>query len=288
MKHQAGFLKGVRDSDIYYQSWLPEGETRAVLLVVHGIAEHSGRYMNVVNHFGQLGYAVYGLDHPGHGKSNGPRVYVERFQDFTATLKLYFDQVRRWQPEKAIFLVGHSMGGLISAVYLLDYQAELAGAILSGPSVQLPDNVSPALILTGKVFSTLIPRAGLVQLDAAGVSRDPAVVQAYLSDPLVYQGKITARLSAELLKAMQRIEAESAKITLPLLIIHGGADKMVNPIGSQKLYEEVGSVDKTLKIYPGFYHEVFNDPAHQQVLGDVETWLEGQLGRNVGLRLSPE
>ena len=118
MRHQEGTFKGVRDASIYYQCWLPEGESRAVLLIVHGLAEHSGRYMNVVNHFVPLGYAVYGVDHVGHGKSSGTRVYVERFEDYTDTLKIYFDMVRHWQPEKPVFLVGHSMGGLIGAVYL--------------------------------------------------------------------------------------------------------------------------------------------------------------------------
>jgi len=130
LKHQEGFFKGVRDANIYFQGWLPENEPRAVLLIVHGLAEHCGRYMNVVNHFVPLGYAVYGIDHLGHGKSDGKRVYVERFNDYTNTLKVYFDMIHGWQPDKPIFLVGHSMGGLISAVYLLDHQAELAGAVL--------------------------------------------------------------------------------------------------------------------------------------------------------------
>jgi len=122
MKHQEGFFKGVRDAKIYYQSWLPERDPKAVLLIVYGLAEHSGRYMNVVNHFVVPGYAAYGIDHLGHGKSEGARVYVKRFDDYVNTLKVYFDMIHRWQPDKPIFLVGHSMGGLISAVYLLIQQ----------------------------------------------------------------------------------------------------------------------------------------------------------------------
>jgi len=128
LKQQEGFFKGVRGANIYFQSWFPESEPKAVLLIVHGLAEHSGRYRNVVDRFVPLGYAVYGIDHFGHGKSDGTRVYVERFNDYTNTLKVYFDMMRGWQPDKPVFLVGHSMGGLISAVYLLDHQAELAGA----------------------------------------------------------------------------------------------------------------------------------------------------------------
>jgi acylglycerol lipase len=257
---------------------LPESEPKAVLLTVHGLAEHSGRYLNVVNHFVPLGYAVYGIDHLGHGKSDGTRVYVERFDDYTNTLKVYFDMIHRWQPDKPIFLVGHSMGGLISAVYLLDHQTELAGAVLSGPVVKVPSNITPVILLMGKILSALIPRFGLLGLDANGVSRDPAVVKAYVSDPLVHTGKTTARLSAEMVKAMQVVSSQAAKITLPIMIVQGSADKLVDPAGAQMLYDAVSSPDKKIRIYDGFYHEVFNEPEHDKVLRDVEIWLEAHLG----------
>jgi len=279
MRHQEGTFKGIRNASIYYQGWLPEGESTAVLLIVHGLAEHSGRYMNVVNHFVPLGYAVYGVDHVGHGKSSGTRVYVERFEDYTDTLKIYFDMVRHWQPEKPVFLVGHSMGGLIGAVYLLDHQAELTGAVLSGPAVKVHGSVSPAVIFVGKLISVLMPKLGLIGLEAEGVSRDPAVVQAYVNDPLVCRGKVTARLSAEFVKAMRRVAAEATKITLPILILQGSADRLVDPKGAQMLYNAVNSVDKTIKIYDGLYHEVYNEPEHGQVLGDVKAWLETHLSR---------
>jgi len=239
MKHQEGYLKGVRDTDIYYQYWLPENEPEAILLVVHGLAEHSGRYMNVVNFLVPSGYAVYGIDHIGHGKSDGKKGYVQRFEDYTTTLKKYFDMIRGWHPEKPIFLVGHSMGGLISAAYLLKYQDELSGAVLSGPGIKVPDNISQAIIIAGNILSFIMPKTGLVQLDAEGVSRDPVVVDAYASDPLVYTGKITARLGAELLKAMKRVTEQAPKIRLPIMIVHGSDDKLVDPSGAQLLYDLV-------------------------------------------------
>jgi len=278
MKHQEGFFKGVREANIYYQSWLPESEPKAALLIVHGLAEHSGRYGNVVDHFVPLGYAAYGIDHIGHGKSEGKRVYVESFDDYTNTLKVYFDKIQRWQPGKPIFLVGHSMGGLISAMYLLDHQAELAGAVLSGPAVKIPSNVNPATIFVGKILSAVLPTFGLLALSADGVSRDPAVVQAYVSDPLVYRGKMTARLAAEMLQAMQTASGQAARITLPIMIVQGSADRLVDPACARMLYDAVSSVDKEIKIYDGFYHEVFNEPEHDKVLHDVEIWLEVHLG----------
>jgi alpha-beta hydrolase superfamily lysophospholipase len=277
MNHQDGVFKGPGDTEIYYQYWLPKGEIRAVLVIVHGLAEHSGRYMNVVNYFVPLGYAVYGLDHIGHGRSEGARVYVKRFEDYTETLKTYVDKVRAWQPDKPLFMIGHSMGGLIAAAYLLDHQEDLKGAVLSGPGVKVPDSISPVTIGLGKVLSTLMPKTGLVQLDAQAVSRDPAVVEAYVNDPLVHTGKTTARLAAEMLKAMQRVTERSGEITLPLMIVQGAQDKLVDPAGARMLVETVGSDDKTLKVYDGLYHEVFNEPEHEQVLSDVEAWLNAHI-----------
>jgi alpha-beta hydrolase superfamily lysophospholipase len=170
------------------------------------------------------------------------------------------------------------MGGLIGVVYLLDHQAELAGAVLSGAVVKVPSNITPATLLLGKMLSALIPRFGLLGLDANGVSRDPAVVQAYVNDPLVHTGKITACLAAEMLKAMQYVNGQANKITLPIMIVQGSADKLTDPTGAQMLYNTVSSTDKEIIIYDGLYHEVFNEPEHDKVLRDVERWLEAHLG----------
>jgi len=278
MKHRKGYLKGIRDTNIYHQYWLPEDEPLANLVVVHGLAEHSGRYMNVVNHFVPLGYAVYGIDHIGHGKSDGERVYVDRFQDYTTTLATYIDMIRQWQPDRPIFVVGHSMGGLIGAAYLLEHQNELSGAVFSGPGVKVPENISKTVILMGKILSRILPKTGIMQLDAKGVSKDPAVVDAYVNDPLVYTGKVTARLGAEMLKTMKDVTENAAQIKLPLTIVQGSDDILIDPEGAQLLYDSVRSEDKSIRIYEGFYHEVFNEPEHEQVLNDVQKWLEDRLG----------
>ena len=273
MNHQEGFFEGVRNTRIYHQCWLPESEPKAVLMIVHGLGEHSGRYLNVVNHFVPMGFAVYGMDHPGHGKSDGTRKYVDRFEDFIENVKAYFDRIQGWQVDKPIFLVGHSLGGLIGAVYLLDHQPGLKGAILSGPSVKIPDNISPITVFIGKMLVALMPKLGLLKTAPEGVSRDPAVVQAYIDDPLVSKRKTTARLAAEILKAMQRVSREAGRITLPILILQGGADWIVDPAGAKMLYDSVSSADKEIKIYDGLYHEVYNEPEHPAVLRDVEQWI---------------
>ena len=277
MDHHEGTFKGVREADIYYQFWLPDGKPKAYLVIVHGLAEHSGRYMNLVNHFVPLGYAVYGLDHLGHGKSSGERVLVKEFSDYTVTLKKYLDLVDIWQPEIPVFLVGHSLGGLIVPIYLLDHQDELSGAIVSGPGVKIPEYVNSVTIMMGRILSGILPRFGLMALEAESVSKDPAVVEAYVNDPLVYRGKTTARLGAEMLKAINRLKKQGNKINLPILILQGKEDSMVDHDCSSYLYYLVGSKDKVLKQYDGLYHEVFNEPEREMVFQDVQAWLEAHL-----------
>jgi alpha-beta hydrolase superfamily lysophospholipase len=277
MNHIEGTFKSVRNANIFYQAWIPEGEVKAVLFLVHGLGEHSGRYMNHVNYFVPLGYAIYGLDHLGHGKSDGTRVYVDKISDYTDPLKTYFDMIQGWHPGKPIFILGHSMGGLITSVYLLDHQDELKGAIISAPAVKVSDSISPVTIFMGRLLSGLTPKAGLLALDANGVSSDPQVVSAYINDPLVYNGKTTARLAAEMLGGMQRVTTEAHTLRIPMILLQGSADKLVDPDGAKMLYEKSSSKDKTLKMYEGFYHEVFNEPGRAQVLKDVEEWLAAHL-----------
>jgi acylglycerol lipase len=245
----------------------------AVLLVVHGLAEHSSRYGNVVDYFVPRGYAVYALDHRGHGRSGGQRAYVERFDDYHVDLKTFFDMVRNWHPDAKIFMIGHSMGGTISLAYALRHQDELDGLLLSGASVKVGESISPLVIALGKLIAILLPKMGVVVLDASTISRDPAVVTAYDNDPLVYRGKVPARTGAELIGTMQALPDQVSQLRLPILIMHGTDDRLGDPQGSQWLFQSVGSSDKTLKLYEGYYHEIFNEPEHERVLADVETWL---------------
>jgi acylglycerol lipase len=277
MKHIEGMFNNAQKACIYYQGWLPEGEAQAVLFIVHGLGEHSGRYMNVVNHFVPLGYAVYGLDHLGHGKSEGGREEVQRFEDYTDPLTTYYNMVKGWQAGKPIFILGHSLGGLITTFYLLDNQEKFKGAIISAPAIKISENISSMTITMSKILSKVAPKAGVLALDASMISRDPEVVKAYNSDPLVFHGKTPARLASEMLKSMLRVKAEVSKISLPFITVQGSQDKLVDPGGAQMLYEGASSKDKTIKIYEGFYHEVFNEPERATVLKDVETWLTARL-----------
>jgi alpha-beta hydrolase superfamily lysophospholipase len=276
--HQQDHFQGVRDARIYYRSWLPNAEPKAVLLIVHGLAEHGGRYAHVATHMVSRGHAVYAPDMVGHGRSEGARAFVRHFSDLVDTVATCLGFVREAQPGKPVYLLGHSLGATIGACCFLDRGTGLAGGVLSGVSVQMPDNVTPTTLLLAKALSALAPKTPVQGIDAQGISRDPAVVQAYVSDPLVYTGRICARTGIELLKAQRRILAEASRIKLPVLMVHGSEDRISPLAGARPFYDAIASADKTLKVYEGLYHEVYNEPEREQVLEDVTAWLETRLG----------
>ena len=249
-----------------------------ILLVVHGLAEHSGRYSNLVDYFVPKGYAIFGLDLRGHGKSEGLRGYVDKFSDYLDDLNIFLDLVRSEHANTKIFLVGHSVGGTIATTYAINHQRELAGLILSAPTLKVGSSVSRFDIMMARVLSALLPKIGIAVIDASAISRDKAVVNAYVNDPLVYRGKIRARLGSELVSMIEKkLPPQMPGINLPILIMHATADRLSNPEGSTILYRLVDSKDKTLKHYEGLYHEIFNEPEHRQVLSDVEAWLAARV-----------
>lgn len=282
MKHTDGYLdvshsKARGSSRLYQQTWMPETETRAVVLLVHGLGEHSSRYGHVADHLTRRGFAVFALDHYGHGKSDGHTGYVERFSVYLDGVAALLEKARSEYPQQPLFLVGHSMGGLISAGFLLDHQDAFRAAVLSGPAFK-SDQAPPAIVIALiKLLSALTPTLPLIQLDASGVSRDPAVVAAYMNDPLVHHGKLSARLIAEMSVAMNNTVARAAGIGLPIIIMHGEDDQLTSPSGSTAFFEDVSSTDKALKTYPGLYHEIFNEPEQETVLAQMSDWLETHL-----------
>ncbi|MCJ7515615.1 MAG: alpha/beta hydrolase [Dehalococcoidia bacterium] len=281
MEHREGKFNGYKGLQLYYQCWLPDKKPRAVLLVAHGLAEHSTRYKNLVDYFLPKGYAVYALDHRGHGKSEGTRSYVDNFNDYLTDLKTFYDMVRKENKDARIFLFGHSLGATIATAYAIEHQKELDGLIVSGASLVASTSVSPVLLAMAGVVSTLAPKMGVTLLDASAVSRDQAVVDAYVNDPLVFRGKVPARTGAELARMWKQLPEQMPKIKLPILIMHGFADRLANPAGSKLLYERVGSKDKTLKLYDNCYHEICNEPEREQVFRDMEAWLTKHIYLNI-------
>jgi alpha-beta hydrolase superfamily lysophospholipase len=189
-------------------------------------------------------------------------------------VKTYFDIVKKQNPNAKIFLVGHSMGSTIAIAYAVEHQSELSGLIVSGTTLKAGNSINKASILMAKILSVLAPKMGVAALDANGISRDKAVVAAYINDPLVYTGKLRARWGTELLKTMEKLKSKISELSLPILIMHGSADRLSDPSSSKMVFDGVSSKEKTLKLYEGFYHEIFNDPERQQVFSDMEAWLK--------------
>ena len=263
-------------SGIQYRHW-PIDNPRACVLLVHGLAEHTGRYERVAARFNARGIAVVGPDHIGHGASPGVRCHLSRFDEYLAPITALRAQIADWYPDTPVFLLGHSMGGLISAHALLEAQTAYRGAMFSGPAFTAVNPVSPFTIWIGRLLRRLLPKMGMLALNAQEVSRDPEVVADYLADPLVYNGKITTSLGLEILDAMDTAIRRAGEVTLPVYIAHGDADVMAGPEGSSVFFEGLSSQDKTLDFWPGLYHEIFHEPEAEEVIGRYIEWLEARL-----------
>lgn len=255
--------------------WLPDGEPRADVALVHGYAEHSGRYEHVAAYLTARGYAVSAVDLRGHGRSEGDRVLVRSFNEYLDDTEALLARVRARSGEtRPLFLLGHSMGGAVAALAVVSRRPKLDGLLLSGPAISVPKG--PARLLTPIVqfLGRRFPKLGLRSLPADAVSRDPAVVADYAADPLNYHGKVPAGLAAALLRASDTIERRAPRIDLPLSIMHGSEDSLADPEASKRLFERATSIDKTLKIYEGLFHEILNEPEKELMMSDIAAWLD--------------
>lgn len=282
IKHTSGHFTGVRDTKIFYQEWAPKSaDPRALLLVVHGYAEHGGRYAELAKDLVGAGFAVATIDHRGHGKSEGKRVQVDKFDDMVEDLALYETELReRYPAPLPVFLVGHSMGGLISLRYVTTQKTDVVGLVLTGTAAAKPTDISGLTVAIGNLLAKVTPDVGVASLHLDKISKDPKVVEAYANDPLVTQGKVRARMGAEILSTMAAVERDLPSLTLPILVMHGGDDVVTPPDASRMIADKVGSEDKTLKIYDGLWHEVYNEPERDEVIADVIAWLDGALAKS--------
>lgn len=282
MIHQDGVLSLAATSKaagakLHMQKWLPDDTPKAIILLVHGYAEHAGRYRYFAKYCVSKDYAVFAVDHWGHGKSDGTPGYVPDFSVYHDGVDELLAYATKEFPKLPVVLVGHSMGGLISATYLLSNQSAFAACVLSGPAIKAAEEPSAFLKGISGFLSRFLPKLGVLELDPNGVSRDPQVVVDYLADPLVYNGKMGARLAAEMLTNMSNIQENADQIRLPMLMLHGGQDSLAAADGSRFLEGRISSSEKKLIIYPDLFHEIFNEPEKETVLADMTDWLDKQL-----------
>lgn len=261
---------------LFLQIWMPTAP-KAVILLAHGYAEHVGRYAAFAQQAADAGYAVYALDHWGHGQSTGQRGFVPDFSVFLDGMTALLAYVEAHQPQLPRFLLGHSMGGLIAASHLVGHQTSYTAAVLSGPAVQPGTPPSRATRWIGHILSRLFPQTGLIQLDAAAISRDPDVVARYVADPLVHTGKMSARLAAEMLKAMDALQTSAHQLRLPMLVAFGAEDRLAAPQGGAALVAAIASQDKEFRLLPGLYHEIFNEPEGADVIQGVLAWMDARV-----------
>jgi len=267
-------IAGVGGLNIFVRSWRPDGKARGVVVIVHGFNSHSGQYLWVARQFAASGLAVYALDLRGRGKSDGERFYVEKFADYVSDVSALVTLAKSREPDLPVFLLGHSAGGVISCIYTLEHQTELAGLICESFAHQVPAPDFALAVLKG--LSHVAPHAHVLRLKNEDFSRDPKVVQAMNDDPLIAHEVQPTQTVAEMVRADERLKKEFPLITLPVLILHGTLDKATKPSGSQLFYDTAGSADKTLKLYEGHFHDLLNDVDKEVVMADIKRWIDAR------------
>ncbi|HUQ47193.1 MAG TPA: lysophospholipase [Gemmatimonadaceae bacterium] len=272
-----GRFRGHDGLELSEQTWRPRGAVKGVVAIVHGIGEHSGRYGYLVQRLTDSGLAVSALDNRGHGRSAGQRGHIESWADYREDVHSFLRCVCGKFPGSPLFLYGHSLGALIVSDYVLFYPHGLDGLIVSGHPLQPTGAVKPLLVLIARLLSRFRPKTSLgLGLNDEMISRDAEVVKAYRDDPLVH-GKVTARWATEALAAVDRVRARAHEIRMPLLVLHGDADKINSADGSRELLDLVSSVDKQLILYPGGYHEPHNDLGRERMALDVIEWINSRV-----------
>jgi alpha-beta hydrolase superfamily lysophospholipase len=277
LQHTEGGFEGARGTRIYYQSWMPPRKAKAVLVIAHGIGEHSGRYAHVADYFTKRNLVVWACDHRGHGKSDGKHGHVDNFDDYLADLGQMIRIAKDHSPGVKTFLLGHSLGGLIATFYAEKHPSDLDGLIASGPALREKMKISPVTAFMGRTFSKIMPTFTTgTGLDPNLLSHDKEVVKKYVEDPLVHK-VATARWFTEYRRAQEETMRLADELTLPCLIIQGGADGIVDPTVATELYKRIKGSDKTLKVYDGFYHESLNEIGKESVLADIDSWLSARI-----------
>jgi acylglycerol lipase len=265
-------IAGVGDVRLRSQSWRPAGPSKAHVGIVHGIGNHGGGYAALAETLAAGGYTVHAIDQRGHGRSDGPRVSVDRFGDLVEDLRTFIAKIRACAGTEPVFLFGHSWGGLVSLAYAISWQDEIDGLVLCAPGIR-PAAASPEQIAVVRELARTAPDTPAVEVNLDKLSRNPLAQQAFNDDPLVHRGRIPARMAVETLDAISEVTTNIARITLPILLLHGTEDHVADPSGSQFVYDHVASTDRTLKLYDGLWHQLFNEPERDEVLTDLSDWI---------------
>jgi len=260
---------------IFMRAWRPAGKARGVVVLVHGFKSHSGLYEWPASELANRGLAAYALDLRGHGKSEGERLYVDKFGEYVEDVARLVNIARSREPGLPVFVLGHSAGGVVATIYALEHQREIAGLICESFAHEVPAPDFALAILKG--ISHIAPHAHVLKLDNRDFSRDPVFVEKMDKDPLIPHEAYPSLTVAEMVRADERLKKEFPSIKLPVLILHGTADKATKPHGSQLFYDRAGSTDKALKLYEGHFHDLLNDVDKERVMADITEWIATRL-----------
>jgi acylglycerol lipase len=264
---------------IFTRHWEPAGPPKASLVICHGVNSHGGQYVRAAEAFASRGFAVTVLDLRGRGRSEGERFYVDSIDDYVSDLSQTIDLARSRQPDLPLYLLGHSAGGVTAVTYALDHQDRLAGLVCESFAFRVYAPDFALKLLEGA--SHIAPHAHVLKLKMEDFSRDPSWVATLNADPLTHDEVQPVQTVAAFARAGERFEREFPRISLPILILHGTADKATRPEGSQEFFDQAGSADKTLKLYDGHYHDLLNDLGREQVMDDIVAWIDARVGPGV-------
>lgn len=266
--------------NLYSREWLPEATPDSVFLLVHGLGEHSGRYQHVAEFLTNSGSAVIGFDLRGHGKSDGSRGHAGSYDLVMDDITHFLDQIRTNFPGIPLFLYGHSLGGNLVLYYLINRKPIIDGAVVTSPGLS-PANIVPAWkIVFGKVLYFLLPTYKMENgLDVTGLSRDQSVIDAYVADPYVHS-KVSARLGLDIINHGKLIIEHASEINIPLLLMVGTSDRIVNPL-AVRLFSEKASKTITYREWENFYHELHNEPEKLKVLNSILDWKKIQCSQKI-------
>lgn len=273
-----GTFTGERNFTIFYRFWLPDGEIKAVVILIHGYADHSGRHTPTAEALTRAGFAVYGMDMRGHGESDGTRGDIENFDLCAADILTLLQQVKERHPDKKMFLFGHSMGGSVACLFASMYQDELDGLIVCSSLVYMSQDIPEVMKKIAHFLAALLPKLPVEKFQIDGLSKQPEVIEEYRKDPLTYTGKVRSRMGAHMLNLRLLVPCWTPLIKLPVLVLHGEDDFIIDPKGSREIYDSISSNDKTLKFLPGFYHDLFHEPESGEVFDEIAAWIGTRAG----------
>jgi alpha-beta hydrolase superfamily lysophospholipase len=275
----SGSFQGGGGLKIFTRTWRPAGPPRGVVVIVPGFNAHSGMYTWAADQFTGRGLAVDAIDLRGRGRSDGERFYVEKFEDYANDVSTLVDLAKSQNPGLPVLLLGHSAGGVVSCLYALEHQDEIAGLICESFAHELPAPDFALAVFKG--LSHVAPHAHILKLKNETFSRNPEFVAQMNADPLIANEKQPTQTMAAMVRADERLKEAFPQITLPVLILHGTADKNAKPAGSKRFFEKAGSTDKTLKMYDGYFHDPLNDVGKEVVMADIQSWIDAHLQQDL-------